>query len=285
MGNKYQGHTLLSVLAHPDDESFGMGGTLAYYAEHGADVYLICATRGEVGEVDPVYMDQYDSIAELREAELRCAAEQLGIREVHLLDYRDSGMPGSADNDHPRALVSQPQEKVVQEITELIRTLQPDVVLTFDPIGGYRHPDHIYVHEVTVEAFERSGDGEYHTASPPFQPQKLYYHTISKRYLRIVVRVLRFLGQDPTQWGKNNDIDLTQLAREEFPIHARIDYRSVADRKKAASACHASQNSAGWLRKLLNWVLKILGLRGKDLYMRAYPEPGDKLEKDLLAGI
>ena len=71
MGEK---KVLLSVLAHPDDESFGMGGTLAHYANQGVDVYLICATRGEVGEVAPEYLKSYPSIAELREAELRCAA-------------------------------------------------------------------------------------------------------------------------------------------------------------------------------------------------------------------
>ena len=89
---------LLAVLAHPDDESFGTGGTLALYAQQGAQVYLVCATRGEVGEMDPKHMRGFNSIAERREDELRCAAEKLGLTKVFFLNYRDSGMPGSPDN-------------------------------------------------------------------------------------------------------------------------------------------------------------------------------------------
>jgi N-acetyl-1-D-myo-inositol-2-amino-2-deoxy-alpha-D-glucopyranoside deacetylase len=87
--------TLLAVLAHPDDESFGMGGTLALYASRGVDVYLVCATRGEVGEADEKHLKDFSSIGEMREAELRCAAGILGLKGVFFLGYRDSGMPGS----------------------------------------------------------------------------------------------------------------------------------------------------------------------------------------------
>src|SRR5512135_2907871 len=108
--------TLLAVLAHPDDESFGMGGTLAFYAARGVDVYLVCATRGEVGEVPPDLRKRFNSIAELRESELRCAAGILGLKGVYFLDYRDSGMPGSADNHHSKALAAQPIEEVAANV-------------------------------------------------------------------------------------------------------------------------------------------------------------------------
>lgn len=286
MGNQYQGKRILSVLAHPDDESFGMGGTLAYYAERGAELELICATRGEVGEVGPEYLANYDSIAELREAELTCAAFHLGLNKVHILDYRDSGMPGSPENDHPRALISAPLAEVVAQIVENIRTFRPDVVITFDPIGGYRHPDHIIIHQAAKKAFFLAADEDYQTDSKPFQPGKLYYHTISKRYLRFAVRILKLLGKDPSRWGKNEDIDLAALANEEFPVHARINYRAVANRKKAAAECHASQGSSSLTGNLFNWVFKILGFRKEDLFIRAYPEPEENLlERDLLAGL
>ena len=106
--------TLLAVLAHPDDESFGMGGTLALYAARGVDVHLICATRGEVGEVSPELLAGFGSVAELRESELRCAAGHLGLKGVHFLEYRDSGMEGSPDNKHPQALAAQPLEAVAR---------------------------------------------------------------------------------------------------------------------------------------------------------------------------
>src|SRR3990172_10969806 len=104
--------TLLAVLAHPDDESFGLGGTLALYAQKGYDVYLVCATRGEVGMVDEEHLRGYASTAELREAELRCAAQHLGLKGVYFLGYRDSGMPGTEENQHPDAQVNHPVEEV-----------------------------------------------------------------------------------------------------------------------------------------------------------------------------
>src|SRR4030065_2481947 len=103
-------HTLLAVLAHPDDESFGMGGTLALYSQRGVETHLICATRGEAGEVDPQYLEGFSSISERRESELRCAAGMLGLSGVYFLDYRDSGMAGSPDNKKPNAPAAPPGE-------------------------------------------------------------------------------------------------------------------------------------------------------------------------------
>lgn len=275
---------ILSVLAHPDDESFGMGGTLALYAEEGVRVYLICATRGEAGEVGPDYLQNYDSIGDLREAELRCAASHLGLAGVYFLDYRDSGMTGSADNQHPQALIQAPLAEVAAKIVSIIREVKPQVVLTFDPIGGYRHPDHIAIHQATRQAFQLAGDPEFPGDLPAYQPVKLYYHTISKRFIRLTVQLLRFLGKDPSHWGENKDIDLTSLAIEDFPVHAQIKYRSVETRKNAASFCHASQGGAGLAKGPLKWLARLVG--GKDQFMRAYPtpQPGE-YEKDLFDGI
>ena len=276
--------TILSVLAHPDDESFGMGGTLALYAQKGVKVHLVCATRGEAGEVGPEYLQDYKSIGELREAELRCAAGYLGLSGVHFLEYRDSGMVGSLENEHPKALIQAPLPEVASRIAEYIRLLQPQVVLTFDPIGGYRHPDHIAVHQATVKAFHLAPDLEFISDSPPYQPQKLYYHTISKRFIRLAVWFIRLFGKDPTKWGKNNDIDLTSLAVEDFPVHLQIKYRGVEGRKDAASVCHASQGGAGLAKGPLRWVSRLFG--GRDEFMRAFPptNPGES-EEDLFDGV
>jgi len=118
------GKKLLTVLAHPDDETFGMGGTLARYARQGVDVHLVCATRGEVGEIDPHYKETIKSAACLRTQELRCALDVLGVRNLHFLNYRDSGMPGSEANHHPNALAAQPVDKVAEEVAHLISTGQ-----------------------------------------------------------------------------------------------------------------------------------------------------------------
>jgi LmbE family N-acetylglucosaminyl deacetylase len=276
---------ILAVLAHPDDETFGMGGTLALYAQRGASVYLVCATRGEVGDVDPQYMQGFETIAERREYELRCAAQKLGLKSVFFLGYRDSGMPGAADNHHPQALAAAPLEEVAGKIVGYIRRLRPQVVLTFDPIGGYRHPDHIAVHDATVRAFALAGSAAYLSDDlPPYQPQKLYFYTIPRRFLRWAVRLLPLFGKDPHHWGRNGDVDLASLAVEDFPVHAMVDISAVQELKTEASLCHESQGGSGMVRGLMGWLGRIGGSR--EAFMRAYPEPDRKVhEKDLLSGV
>jgi len=274
--------TILSVLAHPDDESFGMGGTLAKYAASGVVVHLICATRGEAGEVDPEYLEGYSSIADLRVDELNCAVKELGIEPVRMLDYRDSGMTGSADNKHPQALINAPLDQVAGEIADVIREVKPQVVLTFDPIGGYRHPDHIFIHEAATKAFTIAGDPSYQGDLPPFEPARLFYHTIPRYFIRFNVRLLKLLGKDPSKYGKNHDIDLTQMAVDEFPVHARIKYDDFKDRKAAASACHASQGGHGLTRGFMRWLSWLLGARSVDQFMQAIPEPTQmRVKEDL----
>lgn len=284
--NSTNKHTLLAVLAHPDDESFGMGGTLALYARKGVDVHLVCATRGEAGEVDPAYLENFGSIAERREYELRCAANKLELTSVHFLDYRDSGMPGSAENQHPQALINAPLEDVAAKVAGYIRQLQSQVVLTFDSIGGYKHPDHIAVHHATVKAFQLAGDPDFKDAYPPYRPLKLYFHVFPKGFLRFAIWLLRLFRQDPQRFGRNQDIDLTSLVGDgDFPIHAKIDYSSVRDIKEAASLCHASQlDGASQRRGPIRWVTYLISRQ--DNFLRAEPPPTPGLcEQDLFADI
>ncbi len=273
---------LLAVFAHPDDETFGTGGTLAYYARHGVEVYLVCATRGEVGEAPPD-LKGFQSTGEMREDELRCAAGILSLKAVYFLGYRDSGMPGSPDNANPRALVAQPTETVARELAHYIRDLRPQVVITFDPIGGYRHPDHIAIHRATVEACRISGDpSQTIDQLPPFTPQKLYYSTFSRRFIRTAVRVLKWLRQDPEHFGKNRDIDLASLVDVDYPIHATISTREVASIKERAIACHASQG--GSLPPPARWLQRLFG--ADETFMRAIPsEPPRGMEHDLFEGV
>lgn len=275
---------LLAVLAHPDDESFGPGGTLALYAHQGTSVHLICATRGEVGETPSELLEGYEDVAKLREDELRCAATHLGLEEVHFLDYRDSGMPGSEHNHHPEALAAAPLEEVSNRIVQIIREVRPQVVITFDPIGGYHHPDHIAVHQATVEAFELAGkDSGNSNELSPYQPQKLYYHTFPRTYVRLAVKILPLLGRDPRRMGKNADIDFVDVASQSFPIHTKINIRSVAGIKEKASACHASQSGPP-VRGILGLLYRLLGTQ--EGFMRAIPPVEGRLrERDLFEGV
>ncbi|HJW89861.1 MAG TPA: PIG-L family deacetylase, partial [Anaerolineales bacterium] len=265
--------TLLAVLAHPDDESFGMGGTLALYARRGVAVHLVCATRGEAGEVDEQLLSGKRSIAELRENELRCAAQKLGLAGVHFLGYRDSGMAGSPENQHPLSLAAAPLEEVAGRVACYIRRLRPQVILTFDPIGGYRHPDHIAVHQATVRAFEVAGDpAAYPGEDLAYRPQKLYFHTFPRRWLRLAVRLMPLFGKDPRRFGKNQDVDLLSFSDVNFPVHARIDYRPVLEQKMEASSCHASQNNFGQTSTPLRWAFRLSPTQ--DVFTRAYPPAG-----------
>jgi LmbE family N-acetylglucosaminyl deacetylase len=276
--------TLLAVLAHPDDESFGMGGTLALYASQGVDVHLVCATRGEVGEVAPELLEGFESIAKLRESELRCAAGILGLAGVHFLDYRDSGMPGSPDNTHPLALAAQSLDEVARNVVCYIRELKPQVVLTFDPIGGYRHPDHIAIQRATVRAFEQAGNPDFAPESlPAYAPQRLYFHKMPNGLLKFAVKVLPLIGKDPHKFGSNGDIDLVPIAEVDFPTNARIDIRSVLKKKEAAGACHASQGGGRMGGGIVSLLMRLFS--GTESFMRLYPPvaEGEKVAKDLFA--
>jgi len=278
-------NVLLAVLAHPDDETFGIGGTLAYYARRDVKVYLVCATRGESGEVDEQYLSGYQSIAERREHELRCAAGHLRLSGVFFLNYRDSGMPGWPENEHPLALAAQPVDKVAGEVAHYIRKLKPQVVITFDPIGGYRHPDHIAIHQATTIGFRLAADASYIDPEglPPFQAAKLYYQTIPHKFLRFIVRILRLIGRNPHQFGRNHDIDLAAVAEADFPTNAIIDYRAVADIRDMASRCHASQGGSALIGGLFGPIRRFFA--AKELYMRAYPDMNGKVEHDLFDGV
>ncbi len=277
---------LLAVLAHPDDETFGTGGTLALYTRRGVDVYLVCATRGEVGDVDPGLMAGYETIADRREHELRCAAGTLGLKDVFFLGYRDSGMPGSPDNYHPQALAAQPVEKVAGEVASYIRRLHPQVVITFDPMGGYGHPDHIAIQRAATRAFELSAQPDLALKDnlPPYAPQKLYYNVIPRGFIRAGILIMRLLGKNPHRFGSNGDIDLVEIARVSFPVTARVNYTTVADVREQAAACHESQGGRQQSSGIMPALRRLFG--GSETYMRAAPPvEGHRLENDLFSGV
>ena len=261
--------TILAVLAHPDDESFGMGGTLALYAQKGYDTYYVCATRGEAGSADEEHLKGFKDTAEMRTDELMRAAKVLGLKEVFFLGYRDSGMPGMDANQHPDAHINHPIEEVAGRVVKYIRELKPEVVVTFDPIGGYKHPDHIHIQQATTLAYEKADDASFHPeAGAPFKPQALYYHVFPKGFLKWAVRLMPLVGRDPRKFGRNGDIDLTDLIVD-FPVRVSLDIRSVAEIKRKAGEQHASQGGIQMRRGLMGFITKVFGEH--EDYMRAHP--------------
>jgi len=237
--------TLLAVLAHPDDESFGIGGTLAKYAAEGARVVLACATVGEAGEIKDPSLGAVEQLAEIRERELRCACDVLGISELHLLGYRDSGMAGSLDNDDPRALVQADPAEVVGKIVRVIRQVRPQVVVTFEESGGYGHPDHMAIHRHAVAAFQTAGDpGQYpeHLVMglEPYLPQKLYFTALPRRFFRGLAQRLKAMGLDLSRFG---DFDWESMGVPDELCTSEIDVSEYVDIKLQAFQCHRSQLS------------------------------------------
>ena len=281
----YTGRKMLVVLAHPDDETFGIGGTLALYGNLGAEIHLICATRGEVGEVEKEKLTGFDSIGDLREHELLCAAGKLHLTKVHFLGYRDSGMAGSPENDHPNAFVRAKTEQVGEKIAELMRRLKPDIVITFDPMGGYSHPDHIAAHQAAVLAFHLSSDKGFKTGSlAPYTPKKLYFHIMPRGFLRFVVCLMPLFKIDPAKFGKNKDIDLTAILTEDYPVHVRVNYRKFAKQRDRASACHASQGGDRQSGFIVTWLMRLF--QPVEMFMQAVPPVQNKnIESDLFSGV
>ena len=279
---------LIFVGAHPDDESFGPGGTLAKYAAEGVKVYYACATRGEVGEASAENLAGHASAGDMRWSELTCAAQALGLAGVIHLGYRDSGMPGSPNNTAPGALAAAPLDEATGRVVKVLRELRPQVVITHDPIGGYRHPDHIATHLATVKAFTAAGDAsQFPELGPTYQPQKLYYTMFPHGLLKLAVRVLPLFGQDPRHIGQNHDVDLVSLTEVEYPIHARIQVKGPAAQARAsAAACHRSQMGGGPRQNgVMGLVMRFM--QREDVFMRAQPAAGDQRvrEKDLFEGV
>jgi LmbE family N-acetylglucosaminyl deacetylase len=275
--------TLLGVFAHPDDESFGPGGTLARYAAEGKRVHIIIATDGIAGSVeDPNTVNGHDSLAQVRSAELARAAVALRVSSIWSLPYRDSGMRHSADNQHPAALIQQPLEHTIEDLLGYVQRLRPDVIITHDPFGGYGHPDHVRVCEATTAAFylarQQSQNG-YQGA------QKLYYTAFDKRLLKVMVRLMPLWGQDPTTIGRNKDINLVEISRWHTPVHTQVDVEAYLPYKDAASRAHASQYSGGpaFIRTMPQFLRQRF-LRTES-YTRAFPAPSAVVENDLFAGV
>jgi LmbE family N-acetylglucosaminyl deacetylase len=266
---------LLAVLAHPDDESFGPGGTFARYAAEGVDVHIAIATDGVAGSVADGYEDALNELVAVRTKELDAAVDILGVK-LHKFCYRDSGYINDPANNHPEAFINTDQHEAIGKVVALIREIQPQVVVTHDETGGYFHPDHIHCWKITTPAFFAAGDPtKYPEIGPaPYQPLRLYYTAFPNSMVKFYTVLLRLRGKDPTAQGKNKDIDFTHLGIPPNKIHTRIDWRDYWDVKMAASAQHASQGggtSQG--RNMPIWLQK--RIFANDTFIRAYPPVPD----------
>lgn len=233
---------LLAIYAHPDDETFGVGGTMAHYADRGIPVTMICATRGEVGEIAPGTGATPETLGQFREQELRDAMAILGVHDVRFLDYRDSGMQGTPENDDPRNLHNADAPSVVEPLVRAIRELQPDIIATWDASGGYGHPDHVAVHHHASAAYHAAADGsKYAGTGAPWQARALYYTAFPVREFQRLSEELRKRGATDLGEAPGGDENMARLERVE--PNCIIDVSAQYERKRKAFAAHATQIS------------------------------------------
>jgi len=287
---------LLLVHAHPDDETIGTGATMAKYAAEGAHVTLVTCTLGEEGEIlvpDLVHLaaDKEDALGEHRIGELTAAMQALGVTDHRFLGgagrWRDSGMMGLPTNDRAEAFWQADPEVAVGELVRVMREVRPQVVVTYNEVGGYGHPDHIQAHRVAVAAFEAAADpGRYPEAGPAWQPAKLYYTAIPISLLRMGFEALKEMGEE-TPFGVTSIEELT-FGDPDETITTRIDARDHLDAKVAAMRAHRTQILVdGPFFALSNNVgQRAFGLEHFRLVRGDVPaETGpDGMEEDLFAG-
>ncbi len=264
--------TLLCVVAHPDDETFGAGGTLIHAAAQGVKVVTACATRGEAGEIMERSDATPETLAAVREGEYRKAGQIMGVSESLLLGYRDSGMAGTPDNDDPNAFIQQPEERVVQDIVDVMERHRPDVVLTMDEGGGYGHPDHIFASKCALAAFEKlqAGGG--------WAPKKFYYFAFPRSRMRDLWE--RLQAEDPDSEMAQIDVEAIGVPDEQITLSVEIPQHEEQLRK--AFAAHVSQQSP--LDRMPDDIAAVF-LR-EEFYIRVHPQPavlGD--EASLFDGI
>jgi len=212
--------TLLLVHAHPDDEAIMTGGVMMKAVAEGHRVVLVTATRGEVGEISN--MDEAASrprLAEIRTEELRRAGEILGVDRQVFLDYRDSGMRGTGDNDDPASFHQAPLNEAAERLAGILREERPEVVVTYDPTGTYFHPDHVKAHHVTDAALDL-------LKAEGWEPRKLYWYGIPRSYLALMAEIPGMGVPDER---------LTTI----------VDVSPYLDRKREAFRAHLSQNAPG----------------------------------------
>ncbi|MDQ6856328.1 MAG: PIG-L family deacetylase [Candidatus Dormibacteraeota bacterium] len=239
---------LMSVHAHADDESITMGGLLAVSHDRGVRTANVCCTDGKLATIVAEDMPEETTrphLAEIRQQELRAACAILGVDEVHFLGYGESGMWGADTNQLPDAFWKADINEAVGRMVAEIRRFRPHVVVTYDGIGGYGHPDHIQTHRVTLLAVEAAHMKTlYPEAGDPWRVSKLYYTSIPLSFLRKAAEMAREAGMPPP-FGVERPEDLPFVTPDEW-ITTTVDIREGVRRKRQALIAHHSQIASDW---------------------------------------
>ncbi|MSQ05694.1 MAG: hypothetical protein EXR46_00595 [Dehalococcoidia bacterium] len=234
--------SVVGIFAHPDDEGFGCGGTLALLAARGARLTLVCATNGDVGQISDPSLATPETLAQVRQEELRQAAAVTGVQDLRFLNYRDSGMVGSRHNQHLASLHQASPARVVGRLAGILREVRPQVVLTHDSTGGYGHPDHLAVYRHVTSAVALAGDAAaYPEQAPagltPWIVPLLYYVCFPRTQFRRMWHEMLTLGITPPFASK----DAESLGCPDDEVTTTLNVRGFVDTKIASLNCHRTQ--------------------------------------------
>jgi len=269
--------TLMAVHAHPDDESSSTGGVLARYSDEGIRTVVVTCTNGEfgdaVGGVKPGD-DGHDTtgVALTRLTELREACKHLGVTELEVLGYHDSGMPEWEYRHSPDAFCNIPLDDVAARIGSLMERYQPQVVISYDPDSAYQHPDHVHAARAAFAAVERTGI-----------PAKFYQTALRRSDWQEIFDALRAAGEDVPEWELTEDEE-RKIAEAEARITTEVDISPQLARKLDALMAHASQISDSWFSKIPPEVFA--SAFGKEHFVRTRNRTSAPLpETDLFVGL
>ena len=275
------GLSILGAFAHPDDEGFGCGGALAMLASRRARITLVCATNGDVGEISDPDLATPETLAVVRQAELRQAMDITGVKDLRFLGYRDSGMAGTEDNNHPGALNQAQPDRVVGQLVEIIRETRPEVVITHDPTGGYGHPDHKAICRHVTQAFSLAADASYSAPEPsgsqPWASRWLYYVCFPRSNFRKMWQQMLDAGVTPP-FASN---DFESLGTPDEEVTTTLDVGAFVEVKIASLNCHRTQiDPKGPFSQLPELLMR--EIMSTEYYTLAAPQGATKQE-DLLA--
>ncbi len=287
--------SLLAVHAHPDDEASKGAATVARYAAEGVHTVLVCATGGEEGEILNPAMDTPEvraRLPEVRLEELDASVAAIGYGRLHMLGYRDSGMPDTDANARPDNFANAPLDEAVERLVRIIRAERPQVVVTYDETRFYPHPDHVRVHEVSVPAFDAAGDPDrYPGAGEPWQPLKLYYTGFSLRRVKALHEAFLARGEEsPYERWLERGFDLGLDAEAvDAAFTTFVDVSAYLHVRRAALLAHRTQvDPDGFWMRLPDDVVREVFPWDEYQLARSLVDTGvpeGEPEDDLFAGI
>jgi N-acetyl-1-D-myo-inositol-2-amino-2-deoxy-alpha-D-glucopyranoside deacetylase len=290
---------LLFVHAHPDDESLNNGATIAHYTALGAQVRVVTCTLGEEGEVigdrwAELAADRADQLGGYRVGELTKALRALGVSEPIYLGgagrWRDSGMAGTEPRGRHIRFVDADEREAVGALVAIIREQRPHVVVTYDPQGGYGHPDHVHTYTITTAAVAAAGSSTGDYPGEPWTVPKFYWTVLAKSAFKTAFEALRAEDVRP-EWTRPPPLDDIPFGFSDEDIDAVVEGGPDARTAKvAALAAHATQVTVGATGRVCavsnNMAMPILG---DEHYVLAVGSPGERDERgwetDLLAGL